>query len=280
MRQVDYQQFLCGAEFEAWKKRAKSARAKLATGKPGSFNSQIWKDLKAILIQGNNGKCMYFEGRYVAGAHDDAEHYRPKGDVTAWDTASKQRSPVTHPGYYWLAYEWQNLLLACAKCNSPHPDGEGDRAHQGKLNEFPLATGTPRHAKPGPDPEKWWDELKAEHPLLLHPYFDPCEDHFEARPNGVVRGKTPQGRATIRTCDLNRPELRKDRFSAEEKIRRDASEICNLYLNGLPFANHLPLPKAPFSLYLLQRLIHYAETFIRESTGRRVQLKPAEAAGS
>ncbi len=274
MRQVDYKRFLCGPEFERWRGRANKARKKLlAGGKPSSFATAIWKDLKQMLIDGNHDKCMYCEGQYVAGTHDDAEHYRPKGDVTEWDGRAGERRPVKHDGYYSLAYEWQNLLLACTKCNSPHPDGEGNQPHPGKLNDFPISAGKQRRNAPGPDPDKWWEELKVEEPLLLHPYFDRCEDHFEARLNGVIYGRTPQGRATIRTCDLNRPKLCAARDRAEELIRRDAAIVCNLFLNDKPFDVHLVQPEVQFSVYLADRLFHYAEALVKAAKGRRVNLK-------
>ncbi|AUX44887.1 uncharacterized protein SOCE26_063570 [Sorangium cellulosum] len=60
-------------------------------------------------------------------------------------------APVERPGYYWLAYEWDNLLFSCGICNGTH-----------KRNLFPL--GNPekrarsRRAK-----------LSVEEPLLVHP---------------------------------------------------------------------------------------------------------------
>lgn len=53
---------------------------------------------------------------------DRVEHFRPKG---GWRQSPGQ--PIEQPGYYWLAYEWSNLFLACGPCNSRH-----------KRNLFPL----------------------------------------------------------------------------------------------------------------------------------------------
>ena len=108
-----------------------------------STKSNVWKKHKERLIMEYKGKCMYCEGRYVAGSHDDAEHFAPKGEVT------EQRRKVDHPGYYWLAFEWQNILLACQKCNSRHPDGVSG-PHPGKLNEYPVRG--ERVKAPGDDP--------------------------------------------------------------------------------------------------------------------------------
>ena len=50
-------------------------------------------------------KCAYCE---TGGGKADIEHYRPKGSVKEEDT---------HSGYYWLAYEWSNLIPSCVKCS-------------------------------------------------------------------------------------------------------------------------------------------------------------------
>ena len=64
------------------------------------------------------GKCAYCEDRIVSTQPGDIEHYRPKGCVTNEDGSrvmvdANGGKKVPHPGYYWLAYEWTNLLYAC-----------------------------------------------------------------------------------------------------------------------------------------------------------------------
>jgi hypothetical protein len=53
-------------------------------------------------------KCAYCETKYEATAARDVEHFRPKGAVA--------KAPQ-HPGYWWLAAEWTNLLPSCPACN-------------------------------------------------------------------------------------------------------------------------------------------------------------------
>src|SRR5579872_571430 len=60
-------------------------------------------------------KCAYCERICKA----DIEHYRPKKAVD---------EEAQHPGYYWLCYEWSNLLPSCITCNR-----EGS-----KHNHFPV----------------------------------------------------------------------------------------------------------------------------------------------
>ena len=50
-----------------------------------------------------NKKCAFCENDTTAGASLQVEHYRPKAKVT---------EDLRHPGYYWLGYEWSNLLYA------------------------------------------------------------------------------------------------------------------------------------------------------------------------
>ena len=52
-------------------------------------------------------KCGYCETRIRPGATPQVEHYRPK----------KALESSAHFGYYWLGYEWSNLLLCCPCCN-------------------------------------------------------------------------------------------------------------------------------------------------------------------
>jgi hypothetical protein len=51
-----------------------------------------------------NHKCAYCE---AYEPEPEVEHYRPKKGVTG----------EVHEGYYWLCYEWSNLMPACHDCN-------------------------------------------------------------------------------------------------------------------------------------------------------------------
>jgi len=211
--------FVGTPEFADWTKRAATARKKLLESNPPyTFNEKIWKDFKNEFLV-PLGRCMYCEGRYAGGHFDDAEHYRPKNSVT------ENRIEVHH-GYYWLVYEWHNLLLACKKCNSSHPDRwrlQEKASQLGKLCEFPI-TGK-RVTKPSADPDRWEEELEAEGALLLHPYYDPPDKHFVARAGGFIASLSDQGEFTIKVCDLNRKELCDDRLVAEKNVKSKANDL-------------------------------------------------------
>jgi len=82
------------------------------------------------------------EGKVVGLADLHVEHYRPKGKVTVRTDENDQtsREVIDHPGYFWLAYEWYNLILSCPYCNTSHAteDQKEKIKHPGKLNEFRI----------------------------------------------------------------------------------------------------------------------------------------------
>ncbi len=64
----------------------------------------------SVLIALNDiykNKCAYCE-QTPLGSPLQVEHFRPKNGV----------DEIVHSGYYWLGYEWSNLLLSCGNCNS------------------------------------------------------------------------------------------------------------------------------------------------------------------
>ena len=122
-------------------------------------------------------------------AHGDVEHYRPKG---GW--VQDERDRLRRPGYYWLAYEWTNLLFACQKCNQSF-----------KRNRFPLADPAARARSPT-------DDLAAETPLLIDPASeDPEEtlgwDDDEPVPRRPGTPAAARAEATVRLVGLDREEL-------------------------------------------------------------------------
>lgn len=79
-------------------------------------------EVKAQLKSDQNGKCAYCERKFN-GDFGAVEHYRPKA---AWQQG--RGNALEKPGYYWLAYAWENLLYSCDECNTIC-----------KKNLFPLA---------------------------------------------------------------------------------------------------------------------------------------------
>ncbi|MBU3025907.1 hypothetical protein [Zobellia galactanivorans] len=151
--------------------------------------------IKSKLSQIYNNKCAFCENDTTAGASLQVEHYRPKAKVT---------EDVNHPGYYWLGYEWSNLLYACSKCN------------RSKANFFPIkSTGTritsPCFISTGViDYDKsrtyFVDYLKEE-PLIINPEVTCPRKHITFLPTGKIKGNTDEGKETILKCKLYRNPL-------------------------------------------------------------------------
>jgi uncharacterized protein (TIGR02646 family) len=78
--------------------------------------------VKTQLKNDQHEKCCFCEAKFSDNSYGDVEHFRPKG---AYKVKGAKR--LTYPGYYWLAYDWNNLLYSCEICNRSF-----------KKNQFPL----------------------------------------------------------------------------------------------------------------------------------------------
>jgi uncharacterized protein (TIGR02646 family) len=173
-------------------------------------------------------KCCYCETKVTAGSDWDVEHFRPKGAVA---------ENATHPGYYWLAYTWDNLYLACTFCNQRRQDKPrwGDLSAgpaAGKLDQFPLELEADRAKKPG-------DPLGNEKPLLLTPTSGPNpEEHLRHTPTGTVvaREQSLRGKASIDVYHLNRRRLRDARRDAIRTTVRAVQLLRSAQQRGDPAA--------------------------------------------
>lgn len=219
-------------EWKKWSERANNAQermlkwheAKQQTVPPAhpppqpDFQDAVWKKLKDLILEPVfRGRCAYCEHKANVGGFGDAEHYRPKNSVHALDHEHKLKpihvGPDEHPGYHWLAYDWENLTPACSQCNNQ------------KGAQFPVV-GT--HCT-GPEPGKQTTrELNAcEQPLLLHPYFDEPEQHLSVGVRGIIAAKkaSPRGQATIDLCYLDREPLREAREKAQIAARNEIKAL-------------------------------------------------------
>ncbi len=161
------------------------------------FDKSIYAavEVKTELLTAQRGKCAFCESLVRHVSYGAVEHYRPKAGY-------KQRKGdrLKRPGYYWLAYDWDNLFFCCQLCNE-----------QFKQNHFPLKVGRQRarsHA----------DQIGDEEPLLLHPARPDLTTHIEFRRERAV-GRTEEGKATIRVLGLNRVNLREARARRLESLR-------------------------------------------------------------
>jgi uncharacterized protein (TIGR02646 family) len=161
----------------------------------GKTQSRVREKLNVYYL----GKCAYCETFCKA----EIEHYRPKKGVTG---------DKKHRGYYWLCYEWSNLVPSCRYCNT-----EG-----GKGNQFPV--GGMRISKPVFKADGVIDKahslaaeatLLNEQPALLHPEIDYPKHFLTFRVGTEKKGieivgkdkTTKRGEKTVKICNLNRENL-------------------------------------------------------------------------
>lgn len=203
------------------KKKAKNAANKpkpAAKPKEPDLFPPKWSAFKDALSAAQFRKCAFCEGFAIGQGFGDVEHYSPKAELEALDdndpsTWGEEREnlanvfgrkprPVSETGYWWLAYEWDNYILACTICNQ-----------QWKRAIFPIKE--PRNAAPQPG--------DAETHFILHPFRGPHpKEHLEYGPMGEIFPKNGSdfGRETIRTLGLDRPSLREQRRALASKIHK------------------------------------------------------------
>lgn len=167
-----------------------------------------------------HGKCGFCETYLTQFQNPDIEHFRPKLGVTDENDAPIKvdygNGEVDHIGYYWLAYEWKNLLPSCAKCNQASViDGE----KIGKHNRFPTED---IHARDE-------NEIPQEHPLLINPLVENPNEFIRVNTkDGLLEpiNESLRGRMTIDILGLNtRSHLQKRR---QGKIREVTSLLVEL----------------------------------------------------
>jgi len=140
--------------------------------------------------------------------------------------------------YWWLAYEWRNILIACQACNrskGPRFPVIGDRADYGT-------------------------DLESEQALLLDP-TDPRDEpsaHLSFSQDGLVNGLTNRGAVTIDVLALNRRSLVESRRLRAKKLL----QILKLSTNS-QISEHLANELSPDSEYLALAL-----QIIRERSAR------------
>lgn len=147
------------------------------------FDSTIYghSTVKQSLVDMHRGKCCYCESKVRHTGPGTIDHYRPKA-------ASQQQVglPFVRPGYYWLAYDWENLLFECVACNQTH-----------KRNLFPLQDEARRAVSHLHPPNQ-------EEPLLIDPSRENPTDFISFHAEyAFALDDNLRGRLTIQILSLN-----------------------------------------------------------------------------
>lgn len=176
------------------------------------FNGDVYAhdSVKKQMMEDQHRKCAYCE-QFKNGDFGCVEHYRPKG---GYDLGAG--TPLQQPGYYWLAYDWQNLLFSCSECNTSY-----------KRNHFPLVNENARDIE--------HCDITNEDPAIINPVTTDPGDHIEfsefiIRPKMVDGQESIQGKATIGVFRLNdRKDLKERRRNFWERYQdiHKLLEICH-----------------------------------------------------
>ncbi len=162
-------------------------------GKRFNIKSDIYINIEGPF----NGKCAYCESRIASDQDGEIDHFRPKNAISDinFNPVKIEENGETrdHPGYYWLCYDYKNLLPSCILCNQKRLHGDKPI---GKLTRFPVRG---QHARrPG--------EEENESPLLVNPVFENPEEHLEIDETGAFYARTDRGQVCIDVFGLNRRE--------------------------------------------------------------------------
>lgn len=166
------------------------------------FNNKVYgnKKIKKKLIKFQFGKCAFCEQNVLSVSDGDVEHFRPKGGFR-----QSSKNQLQLPGYYWLAYDWDNLLFSCSSCN-----------RRFKKNLFPILDQFQRA-------RNHHDDITNEKVVFVNPYNE--NPKFLIGFNKEVaygKDKKNRGKKTIEALGLNREG---DGFSDLLEIRRDYFDL-------------------------------------------------------
>ena len=197
--------------------RAKAAVADLgsSTTAPEAFAEDVWRDIRDWLLEYVFfDKCAMCEARVGHAGRGEGDHYRPKKRVKipvagGWPPGKVKWKVLAaavagqSASYFWMAYDWTNLIPLCSICNNT------------KSDKFPVAG---QHVF---DPTLTTRQLnERERPLLINPYYeDPVEFLRYGITGGIVAiDGNSRGAATIEVYGLDRAALAIERARKFERM--------------------------------------------------------------
>jgi uncharacterized protein (TIGR02646 family) len=169
----------------------------------------------------SQAKCAYCETP-ESSSPLLVDHFRPLAGALGLDGS------YFADHYWWLAYEWENLLPVCTECATA------------KGTRFPIR-GKRAH------PRQQGHQLADECPQLLDPCSDDPEAHLVYSQDGYVSSITDAGKTTIECLTLNRDTLVRARAEALRDAQRAWEEMRDVA--GRPSASPFQLldTSAPYA---------------------------------
>ncbi|MDW8852897.1 hypothetical protein SD960_22550 [Flavobacterium sp. MMLR14_040] len=141
-------------------------------------------NIKNRLRSSQYGKCAFCESNVSSISHGDIEHFRPKKYWIQNDKKGEQG-----PGYYWLAYDFTNLLFSCQICNQRQ-----------KKNYFPI-----RRPEFRAHNHHYATYLIKEKPFFVNPIEENPKYLIGFKEaEAIGKDKNHRGKKTIKALGLNR----------------------------------------------------------------------------
>lgn len=169
------------------------------------YNERYKQKDTTIALKGlYRNKCAYCEQR-IEQSH--VEHYRPKKI------------------YYWLAFSWDNLILACPTCNE----------HKG-LNfeiEGDVVSFENTEANVRKIHNSGAKYNLIERPKMVNPEVTDPLGNIRFKKNGIIESEDIRFAYTIEKCKIDRPDLNDQRRTLLNNFREDIRSVLlenvNLY---------------------------------------------------
>lgn len=152
------------------------------------------QDIRDDLIEIYNHKCAYCEQKME---RYNVEHYRPKTT------------------YYWLAFSWDNLIMACPDCNGSKGTNF-DLGHGGTQVVFNNTEANIRlinQSSGGYDVQ--------ENPKMVNPEVTDPFGKISFKKNGLIESDNDRFAYTIEKCKIDRKYLNDDRRKLLDVFKRD-----------------------------------------------------------
>ena len=212
-----------------------AARLHYQNGAAATFGFKAYKgdDVKQALETLFKGKCAYCETFYGSSAPLDVEHYRPKAGV---------EDDNAHPGYWWVAMDWNNLLPSCIDCNRRRNQvivvegmsleeaerrrvARQGRSSAGKKDAFPIRGQRSLPEDTGFAAEDALLLDPARHDPSQHLVFDLESPFSLALPAERGNAADPTGLASIQVYGLNRLGLVQARTLLLNELRVKRAQV-------------------------------------------------------